>query len=138
MSQTKTLRGSDLQIFINGVLFAVATGIRYQMDTGHRSIMGIDQYTPFEIAPGPCSVKGNIDCTRQYQDGGLEGRGITAPEASVMLEKYFSLAVVDRTSDTVILAIDEAIASNQSWTVTPKGMVTGSFSFEGLAWTTDQ
>ncbi|WNM70276.1 hypothetical protein [Myxococcus phage Mx1] len=134
MATPKTLRGADLQVYINGRLFAVCTGIRWQADPGRHPIFGIDKYTPFELAPGPSTIRGNIDCLRQRRDGGLEGRGVAAPEHLLLLEKYFSLAVVDRSTDTVILAIEEAAAATQSWQVNAKGDLTGSFSFEGLGW----
>jgi hypothetical protein len=137
MAGIKTLRGADIQVYINGQPFGVATGVRWQADKGLHSIMGIDQYTAFELAPGAQSIKGTVECLRQRADGGLQGRAVSAPEAQVMLEKYISLALVDRSTDTVILAIEQALVGNESWQVTSKGFLSGSFSFEGLGWTNE-
>lgn len=134
MSKPKSLRGADLQVYINGHLFAVATGLRWGADTGRHAIYGIDQYTPFELAPGSTSIKGTIDCVRLRQDGGIEGRGVAAPEEKMLYEKYFSLAVVDRSTDTVVLAIERAAVQSQNWQVNAKGELTGSFGFEGIEW----
>jgi hypothetical protein len=137
MANVKTLRAADIQIYINGRLFGVAVGLRWQGDDGRHAIYGIDQYTPFELAPGQSMIKGTVDCLRLRRDGGLEGRGVNAPESKLMLEKYFSLAVVDRSTDTVILAIESAAMGNQSWQATAKGDMSGSFTFEGLGWTSE-
>lgn len=134
MARPKVIRGGDLQVYINGKLFGITTSIHWQTDSGHRSIYGIDQYTPFEIAPGQATVKGAIDCYRLRLDGGLEGRGVLAPESKVLLEKYGSLAVVDRSTDTVILAVSGVIVSGQSWSAGAKGILSGSFNFEGTDW----
>lgn len=137
MANNKSLRGADIQVYINGNLFAVCTGLRWSAGTGRHAIMGIDQYTPFELAPGATSIRGGMDCVRLRQDGGLEGRGLTAPEHKLLFEKYFSLAVVDRSTDTVILAVSKCAVGEQSWQVNAKGELQGQFTFEGLEWTGD-
>lgn len=134
---TRTLRGADLQVYINGRLFAVATGVRWTAEDGRHAIYGIDQYTPFELAPGQTTIKGTIDCLRQRLDGGIEGRGIHAPESKIMLEKYFALAIIDRSTDSTVLAIESAAVTSQQWQAVAKGEYTGSFSFEGLGWTSE-
>lgn len=142
MAVFKTIRGADLQVYINGELFAVCTGLRWNTSTGRRAINGIDKMSPFELAPGQTAVKGSIDCLRLRQDGGLEGRGIAAPDlprgtsggSYLLYEKYFALAVVDRSTDTIILAIDNCAVGDQNWNVNAKGMLTGNFSFVGIEW----
>lgn len=137
MARQKSLRAADLQVYINGKLFAICTGFRFTEDFGRHEIFGIDQYTPFELAPGQSSVKGSIDCIRLRQDGGIEGYGVAAPQSVRLLEKYFSLAIVDRSTDTIIFAIDDATVSNQTWQVSAKGDLTGSFMFQGITWSNE-
>lgn len=137
MAQMRTLRGPDIQVYINGKLFAVATGVRWQADPGRHAIYGIDQYTPFELAPGQSRITGAVECVRHRQDGGIEGRGVAAPESQLMLEKYFGLAIVDRSTDTVILAIESAAVGSQNWQVSANGVMTGTFNFEGLGWSNE-
>lgn len=134
MAGFKTLRGADLQIYINGALFANATSVRWQASKGLHEIEAIDQYIPFEIAPGQCKITGSIECTRVRQDGGLQGRGVSAAEHNLMLEKYISLAVVDRSTDTVILAIESALVGDESWNTGATSLLQGSFMFKGLGW----
>ena len=133
----KALRAADLQVYINGKLFAIATGLRWSAENGRHAIYGIDQYIPFELAPGTAAIKGTVECIRLRQDGGLEGYGVSAPESKLLFEKYFSLAVVDRSTDTVILAVDEAAIGSQNWQVNAKGELTGNFAFEGKAWSNE-
>lgn len=137
MTEPKTLRGADVQLYINGRIFPICTGVRWRSDAGRHAIYGIDQRTPFELAPGQASVKGTVECLRQRQDGGLEGRGITAPERLTLLEKYVSMALVDRSTDTIVFVIDEAAVNGQNWNVNAKGQLAGSFDFEGIAWTNE-
>jgi hypothetical protein len=114
MSQVRVLRGADLQVYINGNLFGTCTAMRWQSGKGNHAIHCIDQMEPFEIAPSQVHVRGVIESIRLRRDGGFEGRGIIAPHRQVLLEKYFALAVVDRSTDTVIMAIDRTSADNQS------------------------
>lgn len=137
MGQPQVIRGADLQVYINGQLFAVCTGIRWQSDSGRHAIHGIDQQEAFELAPGPVSIRGTIECVRLRQDGGLEGRGVVAPSRMAVLEKYFSLAVVDRSTDTVILAIEKTSAGAQNWGTQGRGILEGSFTFEGIGFTNE-
>lgn len=134
MARAASVRAADLQIYINGTLFGTATGIRWTADEGRHAIYGIDQYTPQELAPGAASIKGSIDTIRLHGAGGLESRGVTAPESIRLLEKYFTLAVIDRFNDSIVLAIDQCAVQNQSWQVGAKGELTGNFSFEGMEW----
>lgn len=137
MSQVKVLRGADLQVYINGDLFGVCTAIRWQSSKGNRAIYGIDQMEPFEIAPGQVHIRGVIESIRLRRDGGYEGRGIIAPHRQVLLEKYFAMAVVDRSTDTVLMAIDRTSADNPSWSVSAKQELSGNFSFEGIGYTSE-
>lgn len=137
MARQKILRSADLQVYINGQLFAICTGFRFSEDFGRHDIYGIDQDNPFELAPGQSSVSGGIDCVRLRRDGGIEGYGVAAPQSVRLLEKYFSLAVVDRSTDTIIFVVDDAAVTNQTWQVTAKGELTGSFMFKGITWSNE-
>lgn len=72
MARQKILRGADLQVYINGKLFAICTGFRFNEDFGRHDIYGIDQDVPFELAPGQSSISGSIDCVRLRRDGGID------------------------------------------------------------------
>lgn len=137
MSTTKTMRAADLRVFINGRIYPWVTSVRWNATTGTHPIYGIDQHTPFELGIGQSSIKGTMDVCRLRNTGGLEGSGIVPPEQDMLRGKYFSLALVDRLSDTIILQIDEGFVTDQNWQTQPRGLLTGSFSFEGMGWTND-
>ncbi len=134
MGAPKQIRSADLIIYINNAPFGTATGFRYTVDEGQRPIYGIDRNTPFEIASGQVAVKGNIDVLRVRTEAGLEAVGIGIPENKVLLKRYFSMSIIDRATDTTILAIPEASCGNQNWQANAKGELTGSFAFEGLGY----
>jgi hypothetical protein len=134
MAITKALRGADIKVFINGRLYPWVVSARWSASYGRHAISGIDQSTPFELVSGACTVKGTFDILRIRASGGLQGAGIAAPERKILQEKYFSVTIVDRMTDTVILQIDQASVSDENWQTAAKSMLSGSFSFEGLAW----
>ena len=137
MSMSKTLRGADIRVFINGKIYSSIVSVRWSTSNGMHAIMGIDSSTPFELASSTCSVKGTFEILRIRASGGLEGAGISPPEAAVLLGKYFGLTIVDRLSDTVILQVDEAAVVDQNWTISTRSLMSGSFSFEGIGWTNE-
>ncbi len=130
----KTLAGAALSIYINGIPFGVATGISWQSSAGRRPLHGIDSVLPYELAPGAQSVTVDIECVRLRGDGGLEGRGLAAPDAKVIKEKYIDILVLDRLTGLAIFRIDQAAVNSQSWRVSEKGVLTGNFEIEGMEW----
>ena len=134
MAIIQTLRGADVKVFINNKLFKNATGITFSMSTGRHEIRGVDYDHPFELAPGPQTVKGTIELVRKRNSGGLEGQGVSPPSTKVLREKYFTIAVIDRVTDTVIMYVEEAAVVEQNWTVSQRGLYTGTFSFVGIGW----
>ena len=137
MSIAKSLRGADIRVFINGNIYAPVVSFRWSASTGREAIHGIDQAEAQELAPGASSIKGTFEVVRIRASGGLEGAGIAAPERRILQEKYFSLTIIDRVTDTVVLHIDEAALTDQNWQTASKNITTGSFSFEGLGWSNE-
>jgi hypothetical protein len=137
MSKSISLAGASLKIFINNRVFGIASSISWESDAGRRAIYGLDQITPFELAPGQNRITGRIECLRIRQDGGLEGRGVTVHDDKQLLEKYISIIVIDRLTDTVVLRVDNAAVNRQSWQVENRNLLRGSFEFEGLTWTSE-
>lgn len=130
----KALAGAALAIYINGEPFGIATGISWDSSAGRQAIYGIDSVTPFELAPGAQSIKANISCYRIRGDGGLEGRGVAAPDKKIALEKYIDILVLDRLTGLPILKINSAAVNSQRWSVNARGMLEGNFEIEGLDW----
>jgi hypothetical protein len=49
-------------------------------------------------------------------------------------EKYITITLVDRLTDKVILEVQHAAVDNQEWVADVRGLVRGSFTWEGIYW----
>lgn len=131
------IRGLDCILYINGRIFGVATGINWEASTGAQKRHGIDRHTPFEVLPTQASIRGTVQCLRQHNTAGIEGAGVVPVEDELSGSRYFSLQLVDRQTDTVVLQVLEAACVSQQWSVQARGVMTGSFAFEGLSWSNE-
>ncbi len=134
MTRPQSLRGADLTIMINNQVFGVATSASWESSTGAKAIYGIDQVIPFEIAPGPSSVSGSVNCWRLHDSAGLEGAGVMPVEQQLPRARYFDIQLVDRVTGTVFVWIPKAMAVDQRWQVESKSLVSGSFNFKGIGY----
>lgn len=136
MATAKTLSGADIKVYVNGRLYSPVSGLKFSASYGRSPLMGIDKSTPFELTSGVCEVKGTLDIFRRRTDGGIQGAGIAATERLILQERYFSLTVVERLSDSVVLQINEASVSDESWNI-GRGIIQGSVSFTGIGWSNE-
>lgn len=136
MAVIKSHNGGDVRVFINGRAYTPVTAIRWTASSSRHEINGIDQSIPFELVTGVCSVNGSLEILRIRDAGGIQGPGIAAPERLILQERYFSLTVIDRISDTVLLQINEASVTDENWQA-GRGQVSGSVGFKGIAWQND-
>lgn len=126
----RSISGAELKVYINNTIFGICSAIEWTVDSGRRAIRGIDRNTPVEIAEGPATIRGSMQVTRLRRDGGLEGRGITTFPHKFQLEKYISIRVVERGTESVVFATDRALVKEQHWRVAVKGLLTGTVAFE--------
>lgn len=134
---TRTLRGGDIKVYINGKLFKPVVSLSFSLSSGHHAISGIDLNTPFELAPGPTRIRGSMELLRAREDGGLEGQGVAVLHENILLEKYFTLSITDRLTDTEILYVDNCVIIDQNWNIPSRGLMTGQATFEGMNWTNE-
>ena len=130
----RSISGAGLKLYINGIPFGICTSINWASNAGRKPLYGIDSVLPHELAPGAQAVTGSIACMRLHNDGGLEGRGIAVPDSKIMLEKYIDIMLVDRVTGKPVLKVDRAAVNNQSWSVSARGLLEGTFQWEGLDW----
>ena len=135
--QSKSIVGAQLKVYVNNRLFGIATGFTYTINPGRRPIYGLDQIVPFELAPGAYSVKGRLDFNKVRYDGGLEGRGISASQSKILLEKYIGIVVVDRVTGSVIFQAERAAINSQQWNARARDIMTGSCEYEAITWRND-
>lgn len=134
MSRSRIITGARVLVYVNGKPFAQVTHFRWDSATPPKKIMGVDSGEPVELAPTTTMISGNMGLLRLSGDGGLEGAGIIPEFSEVPRGKYFSLALIDRATDTQIFRADRCWCASQSWDIPSKGMVTGQMTFEALGW----
>lgn len=140
MPKTLTLTGANLKLTINNVTIGFVTSFDYSIDYGKQDLRGIDVPFPQEIAPGSQTLRGSIQCLRLRASGALENFGVVANQAPTVpgvvsdqiVEKYISLAISERDTGRVVFRCDKATVTSQRWQLASRGIVTGTFDFEGF------
>ena len=134
MSRPRVIVAAKVQAYINGVQIGRVTSFRWSSDTPRKAIMGLDSPTPVELAPTIARCTGSLGLLRTVLDGGIEALGMTAHSSQFVRERYFTLTLVEITSDTLLFRADFCSVTNQSWEVAARGIMTGSVNFEGIYW----
>lgn len=128
------ITGARLKVYINSTMVGEVIDFQYQSRTEKRAIYGIDATEPFEFAPGRTVVKGAFSVLRPEGLGSLEGYGMISNFDEHPLERYVSIMVYDRKRDVPVFQCDRAVILGQSWKVASRGIMTGTFEFEGFKW----
>lgn len=137
MGWSSVVASAHLKVFVNGRLLGWSTGFQPRIRTPQRAAGGIDTSVTFELMPTTYEVSGTIDVLRGRAQGGAEGLGMAAFARDLLKQKYSTIELVDRASDQVMMKVVGAVIDEQSWSVAPKGIVTGRFSFVGLDWSNE-
>lgn len=132
MANPQTVVAARLVCYVNGVRYGKVTGFHYSSETSHKEARGIDSLVPYELMPTSVRVTGSMSVVRTTADGGLEGAGLTAPIPDIPRERYFSLTVLDRMTDTVVFRADQCKVTSQSWAVEARSPVSGQFTFQAI------
>lgn len=135
--RSKTLRGIDSIVFINGRPYSVCTELTWTVDYGLKANHGIDVVEPVEIQSTRVKVSGTVSCLKQHLDGGIEAMGVVPVLSDLSRERYFYLQIVDRQNDSSYLEIPKAKCGSQQWRAVARGVVQGSFTFEGIGYVND-
>jgi hypothetical protein len=118
--------------YINSVPFARCCGLNFDILTPRKEIRGIDTLEIVELAPVSVSVRGSLQVYRFHRDGGIEAAGLAATFDSLTREKYASMMVMDRLTDTVLMQVNRFCVQHQNWAITPRAFVIGTVSFTGI------
>lgn len=137
MSKSHLITGARVILYVNGKPYTKVTSFSFNSTTGRREIYGIDSAEPYELAPTTSQCQGQIGIYRIMADGGAEGAGMVAPLPDLTLEKYFTLALVERTTDTIIFSANQCSAVSQAWDIPSRGFVTGSIAFKAIEWSNE-
>lgn len=137
MASSSLISAAKVVCYVNGLPYAQVTSFQWSVTPQRKAIYGLDSGEPYELAPVTTKVTGSMAVLRTQKDGGLEGAGITAPLEELTREKYFSLTLVERTTNTILFRADQCSVQSQAWTVSPKSLVSGTVSFEAINWSNE-
>ena len=126
----KTLRGADVQVFINGQLMPEAQSISYNEQKMQDNIYGIDTPFPQETAITRYLISGNI-IGLQLRTDRLSTTRITSKYNNLLSAPYIKITIKDRYTGSVIFDISRAVVNSKSITVQNKSIVRVSFTFTG-------
>lgn len=131
------LAGAHVVLAVNGRVVGRVVSFRWTRRRSVRRVQGIDQIVASELVPGPVVVAGQIGIIRTRRDGGAEGAGFIPPTPDLTREQYVSLMLRDRTSDTVVVRVDQALIESEGWQAEVKNIISATLSFEGIDLSTE-
>lgn len=129
--------GAGVVCYINAKPCGKVISFNYTADSPRRFIQTVDTLIPYEAVPGPTQVMGQLRMYRIRSDGGAEGLGLIGPqvlengESGIANEKYFTIAIIDRISDTTLFQSNYCSVINQNWGI-ERGHVIGTIGFRAL------
>lgn len=137
MSRAKTIVTAGVLLYVNNRPYGQVKSFRFNSESPRNAIYGLDSIDPFELAPTITKVAGSIGLVRTLYDGGAEGAGLTASFEQLPQEKYFSIMLVEKSSDTVLFRADFCSVTRQNWIFETKDIVKGEVDFEALTWSNE-
>lgn len=137
MSQARVLASARVVCYINGLPLGRVSGFRFSSETPRKATYGIDATEPFELTQTTTRVRGSLSLYRTIGDAGAEGTGLVARYEDLLREKYFSITLLDRGTDTIVFQSYYNSVVSQSWDFQAKGLVTGTVEFEGIEWSNE-
>ncbi len=134
MARSVLLSAAQVALYINGQQFGRVNAFSYSVDSPRKKLATVDSLIPFELATGQTHVSGTMAVYRTVLDGAAEGVGMVAPIEELPREKYFSIVLVDLTTQVVIFQADFCSVEQQSWNVTSKGLIVGNIAWSALSY----
>lgn len=133
-AQSLIVTGASVRVFINGRLYGNVTSFKFTSETPGKEIHGLDSVEPDEIATTVARVSGSLGMYRLIASGGLQGIGVQPEYADLPAGKYFTLSLVERSTDTTIFEASQCRAERESWDFAAKQQSQGQLDFKGIRW----
>lgn len=134
MPHSLIVTGARVFLYINGKKVGKVTSFMWKSTTDYKEINGLDSAEPYELASEITRVVGQVGLLRLAGDGGIEGLGITAQFEDLTRQKYVTIALVDRVTQTLLFRADQCVIVDQQWSVQVKNRLEGMMSFKGITW----
>lgn len=132
MSQSVTLKGAEVKMYVSGKLYAEVQSIQYTIDYAEQEIYGIDSQFPQEIASGRVSVQGSVSGLVIKNLGGLQAYDLRSKITEILYGPYTSLRLKDRHSDKDLFWLPQMKVVSEQTSIQAKGVVKISFTFKGI------
>lgn len=134
-NRPRLVTAAKVLVYVNGRLFGRCTSFSWSSDTPRKEIRTVDIPHPVELAPTTTGVRWNMGVLRTVGDGGIQGAGMIATQQSdISREKYFTLLLVERSSNLVLFKADMCNTSSENWGINAKAIVSGQVSGSGIVW----
>lgn len=137
MGRAKVVASAAVICHVNGKPYGRVRDFQFTSGTPRKVQYGLDSTEPYELIPTTTKVVGRLTLFRTSGDAGAEGAGMTSRYEEFPREKYFSLMLIERGSDTTLFEARYCSVTSQTWTVPEKGIVTGTIEFEALDWSNE-
>lgn len=132
----KLLVGAGVKVYINGRDLGTIVTFEWQSATPRKEIKGMDTVTPFEQAPTQTTIEGQFTTLKVTGNGGMERLGVVGGAFDFLREKYFTIQLRERYTNTLLFRADRCSVESQRWSV-QKGFVVGNISFKGIEWSNE-
>ncbi len=134
---SRLLVGAGLRCYINGQPFGRTQSGDFGIEYPRRAVDVLDSFFPAEMIQGATRTTGSLHIYRTHGDGGAQSAGIVAPLADLALEKYFSILILDRSTDTVVFRADQCSMVSERWGLPTRGYVMGVINFMAIGFSNE-
>lgn len=134
MQRPRLIGSPQVLVYINGQPFGKCTSFQWTSITAHKEIEGVDQLFPFELAPTTTMVTFQMGVLRLLADGGMQAAGIVPQQQHLSQEKYFTVQLVERKTNTTLFLSVMNVCDSEVWSITPKGLLAGQVVCKGITW----
>jgi hypothetical protein len=137
MPRPRIVTGARVLCYINSILIGRVTSFSWNSLTPNKEARGVDVPYALELMPTTVGVSFTIALLRTIADGGAQGAGVTVPQNVISKQKYFTIVLTERETDTTLFRADYCMADSETWAAVAKTVMAGSVTARGVTWTND-
>lgn len=130
------LSGSRAIIKINDNLFGFAFRVTLNISTDAQEITTIDDYLPYELAPGRISVSGTLGMFH-VPGSSPSGKLVQANVLSFLFHKYVSIEISDQTTGERIFQTNRAVITARKQNINAGDLSTIDLEWKAIGWIDD-
>lgn len=134
MANSRVIVGARVVAYLNGQIWGKVTGFSFDSVTNRKPIHTIDVQWAQELAATTVETTGTFTLLRLAQDGGAQGAQAVANQAYTSMEKYVSILIIDRATDTTLFQTNNAQITHEAWSCSARGRWEGSVAFSSILW----